>query len=251
MGMDMEEENPVPTLYIIATPIGNLEDITLRAIRTLKEVDLLFSEDTRKTGILLHHFEIGTRQKSFRIHQLEQDIQVALQVLQEGKSIGLCTDAGTPGVSDPGSALVRKVRETLPQVKIVPIPGPSALATALSVCGWQTNPSAFFGFPSPKPGKRRKLVEESSSFPGISVFYESVHRIEKLIRDMRELAPDRSIFIGREMTKVFEDFILLDANIPSEEFEIRLKKLVQKGEFTVILGPPPQKKTYVNSERDR
>ena len=217
---------------MVGTPIGNLEDITLRALRILEAVDLIVSEDTRKTGILLKRHEISTPQKSYRVHRLQQDTEQVLEQLRQGRQIALCTDAGTPSVSDPGTHLIRRVRETLPEVAIVPIPGPSALTTALSVCGWQTNPALYAGFLSPKAGRRRSFLERYRDFDGLIVLFESVHRVEKLIEDIREIFPRRDIFIAREMSKLYEEFRVLPAgSTGSGDFPTR------KGEFTLIIGP--------------
>ena len=222
-------------LFIVATPIGNLEDITLRAIRILKECDCILSEDTRKTSILLKHYEIATPQKSYRIHRIEEDTQHALELLKQGKKLALCTDAGTPGISDPGSYLVRAVRKNLPDIAIIPIPGASALTAAVSISGFQANPSLFLGFLSPKPGKRRKILTENLNFNGCMIIFESVHRIRRLIQDIIEIFPDRDIFIAREITKFYEEALYIPAD---DENRNNLPSLVkEKGEFVVVIGP--------------
>lgn len=216
------------TLYIIATPIGNLEDITFRAVRILKECDYILCEDTRKTQILCKAYDISSPLKSFRIHRMEEDLNFAIGKLRDGATLALCTDAGTPSLSDPGSHLVRRVRSENPDVKILPIPGPSALTTALSVCGFRLNPMLFAGFLSIKSGARKRFFESNRDFDGIIVFFESVHRISKVLKEVRESLPDRPIFMGREMTKAFEEYRLL---APEEMVK-------EKGEFTIILGLP-------------
>lgn len=219
------------TLSIVATPIGNLEDITIRAINALKNSDLILCEDTRKTSILCKHYEIATTLKSFRIHRLKEDLSFALNQLQDGKKIALVSDAGTPGISDPGSHLVREVRNKLPEVKIEPVPGPSALACALSLSGWQVNPTIFLGFLSIKSAKRKKQLQHYSAFAGTIVLYESVHRIIKVLHEIREIFPEREILLAREMTKHFEEYRLIQVKqqIPDN--------LTTKGEFTVLIGP--------------
>lgn len=224
-------------LYMVPTPLGNLEDITIRALRILKEVDWILSEDTRKTAILCNHYEIDTPRKSYRVHQIPGDNAFAISELTSGKSLAFVTDAGTPGISDPGSHLVRGVREALPEIPIVPLPGPSALTALLSVTGWQTNPSLFGGFLSIKPGKRRKFLEKWSSFDGVIVLYESVHRIKKLLLEVHEIMPEKKILIGREISKIFEEFVLLPGNMEHEMFKDRVDSLVEKGEFTIAIGP--------------
>jgi 16S rRNA (cytidine1402-2'-O)-methyltransferase len=217
-------------LFIVATPIGNLEDITLRAIRILKDCDCILSEDTRKTSILLKHYDITTPQKSYRVHKIAEDTKYALELLKQGKNLALCTDAGTPGISDPGSYLVRAVRENLPEIPIIPIPGPSAMTAAMSISGFQANPSLFLGFLSPKPGKRRKVLTQFSNFEGCLVIFESVHRILRLIADIMEIFPDRDIFIAREITKFYEETIWIPA-------KGEMPPITEKGEFVVIISP--------------
>ncbi len=229
---------PGPALYVVATPIGNLEDITLRALRILRQCDTILSEDTRKTGILLKHYDISTSQKSYRVNQEDRDVARALEFLHEGRNLAFVSDAGTPGVSDPVSRLVRTIRETMPDVPIVPIPGPSALSAVLSVSGWQANPSKFLGFLSPKPGRRRRaLTEAGEGFAGPVVLYESVHRIEALLRDLRDIFPGRAVLVARELTKMYEDIRLIPENLDETEWQENVDKIAKKGEFTVILGP--------------
>ncbi|MBI3394771.1 MAG: 16S rRNA (cytidine(1402)-2'-O)-methyltransferase, partial [Spirochaetia bacterium] len=223
-------------LYIVGTPIGNIEDMTHRAVRVLGEVDLILSEDTRKTGLLLKHYGIATQQKSYRVHNLEYDTQFAVARLREGLQIALVTDAGTPGVSDPGSYLVRTVRRELPETRIVPIPGPSALASALSVSGFQTNPSLFGGFLSSKGSRRRRFLEENREFEGCIVLYESVHRVESLLEEIRAILPDREVFVAREMTKIYEEYVAFPPETP-------VKLPTVKGEFTIVIGPPERHKS--------
>lgn len=228
---------PGPALYIVATPIGNLEDITLRALRILKQVDTILSEDTRKTGILLKHYNLSTRQKSYRVHQEDRDLETALFFLREGRNLAFCSDAGTPGISDPGSRLVRVIRDTIPDTPVFAIPGPSALAAALSISGWQAHPSVFGGFLSPKPGRRRKFLNSRAESDDLIVLYESVHRIEGLLRDIRAIFPDRPIQVARELTKIYEEIVIFSPEKTESEWEEALKRLARKGEFTVIIGP--------------
>lgn len=225
---------PGPALYVVATPIGNLEDISLRAVRILQNVDLILSEDTRKTGRLLKYYGIDTKLKSYRTFRREEDEAFALKRLKAGANLALVSEAGTPGVSDPGSQLVRLARQER-AARIVPVPGPSAAAAALSICGWQTNPAIFIGFPSSRAGRRRRLLEECRLLPGALVFYESVHRIKQFLQELRQFFPDREIMIAREMTKLHEEALLLPIGT---EIETELPKLTLKGEFTIILAPP-------------
>lgn len=232
-----EEGSETGILYVTATPIGNLEDITYRAVNTLKSVDLILSEDTRKTGILLKHYEINTAQKSYRVHHLQADTQFALERLREGKRLALCTDAGTPGISDPGSYLVNRIRQELPDIPVIPVPGPSAMNAMLSVCGWQINPSIFGGFLSTKSGKRKRFLEELVDFEGIILLYESVHRMEKLLLEIRENLPGRDVLVGREITKIHEQHVLLEGSLSDDEYRQKIGHIVMKGEFTVVVGP--------------
>lgn len=225
-----------PALYILATPLGNLEDITLRALRILTQADIILSEDTRKTRILLQRHNIHAPLKSYRVHKIRHDTARAIELLEQGQKLAFCTDAGTPGVSDPGSHLVREVRQQLPTVPIIPIPGASALTTALSVCGWQANPILFTGFLSNKSGPRRRFLEKHHDFSGLIILYESVHRIEALLKDIHEVLPTRQILVAREMTKLYEEFKLFDPAQEDADFVNFLQELKKKGEFTVIIG---------------
>lgn len=222
-----------PCLYIIATPIGNLKDITYRAVETLKNCDLVLAEDTRKAKILFEKYDIHTPLKSFRIHHLEEDLNFAIKEILKNKAIGFITDAGTPGISDPGSHLVRTIRENYPDISILPIPGPSSLSTILSISGWQNHPLLFLGFLSPKKNKRKLILQKYSSFEGSILIFESVHKIEKLFEEIQEFFPDRKFLIGREMTKMFEEYILCN----KENIKEIKEKITKKGEFTFLIAP--------------
>ncbi|MCS7204832.1 MAG: 16S rRNA (cytidine(1402)-2'-O)-methyltransferase [Leptospiraceae bacterium] len=226
-----------PGLYIISTPIGNLKDITLRALETLQECDVVLAEDTRKAKILFQTYKIDSPLKSFRIHQIRSDIEFAKNKLTEKKAVGFITDAGTPGISDPVSHLVRFVRENLPEVPIIPIPGPSALSTILSVSGWQTNPTLFLGFLSSKKTRRKQTLLEYKAFEGCIVIFESVHRVFELLEEVREVFPEREILIGREMTKKFENFYLFPP------YQLDKSMIPPKGEFTILIAPSKEKKS--------
>ncbi len=191
------------TLYIAATPIGNLEDITLRCLRILGEVDLIAAEDTRHTRKLLSHFNISTQLISYyREKELERSTQLVNRLL-DGDSIALVSDAGTPAISDPGAILVSKAR--IAGIPIVPIPGASAITTALSVAGF-TNPSfLFLGFAPSKKSHRRSLLTSLTDVPWSIVLYESPRRIQGLLTDILSIMGDRSAFWGRELTKSFEE----------------------------------------------
>lgn len=222
-------------LYIVATPIGNLKDITLRAISTLKEADFILSEDTRVTGKLLKHLEIKTPTISFHEYSDDSKYEKILELLSEGKSLALVTDAGTPGISDPGAFLVKTVREKMPEISIVSVPGPSAVAAAVSVSGLNMKEFTFLGFPPHKKGRKtffENLVDEVAVRPVI--FYESTHRLMKALEALNENLPDKTVVVNKEMTKMFEETI---AGKPSEIIEVFEKNRDKiKGEFVVIVS---------------
>ncbi len=232
MKVNLDEK---PVFYVIGTPIGNLKDITLRALEVLKEVDFIVCEDTRKTKILLQKYNILTPLKSYRQYNKENDIEWILQKLSIGCDIAFTTDAGTPSISDPGADIVRNVKKN-DIANIVPIPGVSALSTILSVCGWQTNPTYFCGFLSNRQGRCRKALEDLASFSGILILYESVYRLRKTMRICREIFYDRDILIAREMSKIYEEFILLKS-VDSEDWDMLIEKVTLKGEFTIAIAP--------------
>ncbi|MBI5037813.1 MAG: 16S rRNA (cytidine(1402)-2'-O)-methyltransferase [Candidatus Kerfeldbacteria bacterium] len=221
------------TLFIIATPIGNLEDITFRAIRVLKESDLILCEDTRHTAQLLNHFEIKRPLLSYHQHSTVQKVDEIIQYLREGKSLALVSDAGTPGISDPGGVLIHQVVQALGEsVRIVPIPGASALATMISVAGVPMDKFVFFGFLPHKKG-RQTLFQEIAESERTVIFYESTHRIIKALESLVSvLAPDRQIVVGRELTKQFETIYRGSA----AEVLTALQADVVKGEFVVVVS---------------
>ena len=212
------------SLYVVATPIGNLEDITLRAIRILKEVDIILCEDTRVAKKLLNHYEIVKPLLSYHSHSTIKRADEIITLLSLGKDMALISDAGTPCVSDPGGLLVRMVRDQLPQVKIVPIPGPSALTAAVSVAGIPFSEFVFLGFLPHKKG-RNTLFQEIADSDRTMIFYESPHRILKTLESLREFCgEERRVVVARELTKVFEE---ITEHVPS----------VIKGEFVVVVAP--------------
>lgn len=223
-------------LYIIATPIGNLEDITLRAIRILKEVDFVFAEDTRTTGILFKKYDIQTKLISYNAHNHVVKNKEIIKLLAEGKNLGLVSDAGTPGISDPGYSVVNEVRKAHPEAKIVPIPGASALTAFISALGTGTHAWTFYGFLPHKNG-RQKLLKEMLASEKSSIFYESTHRLEKCLEEIQKLQGDvedkRKVIVGKELTKIFEEFMI---GSPEEILKI-LEKDPQKkkGEFVVMV----------------
>jgi 16S rRNA (cytidine1402-2'-O)-methyltransferase len=193
------------TLYIVATPIGNLEDITARALRTLREVDLIAAEDTRHTKKLLNHFGIETRLTSFFIGNENQKADALLSTLINGSSVAIVSDGGTPCISDPGFPIVRRAIEN--DIRVVPIPGPTAAATALCAAGLPTDKFTFVGFLSDKSGKRKTTLQGFASLPHTLVFYVSPWKVQKVLSDCVEVLGERDACLCRELTKIHEEFI--------------------------------------------
>lgn len=191
------------TLYIVSTPIGNLKDITLRAIEVLKQVDLIAAEDTRHTKILTSRYDITTPLTSYFQYNKIRKADSLIRYLKEGKNVALVSDAGTPGISDPGFVIIRKALEE--NIDVIPIPGPAAFLTALSVSGLPTNKFAFEGFLSNKSSQRRKRLKELSKEERTVILYESPHRLLNALNDIREILGDIEIVCGRELTKKFEE----------------------------------------------
>jgi 16S rRNA (cytidine1402-2'-O)-methyltransferase len=189
-------------LYLVATPIGNLGDITLRALETLRQVNVVASEDTRKTGLLLKHFEISKPQLSFHEHNEAKAGQKIINLLAEGKSVAVVTDAGTPGISDPGYSIVqRAVAENLP---VTMIPGPTALIMALVLSGLPAHAFTFRGFPPRKSGKRQRFMAVDVESPHTLIFYESPYRLKAFLADALEVYGDRETAVCNELTKLYE-----------------------------------------------
>lgn len=221
------------TLYIVATSIGNLEDISLRALRTLQEVDLILCEDTRVTRKLLDRYDIKKPLQSYHQHSTLAKIEHIIDMLASGKNVALVSDAGTPGISDPGGLLVETIVKRFGnEVKIVPIPGANAALAALSVCGFPADRFVFLGFPPHKKG-RKTFFEEAAAMRETVVFYESKHRIEKALLALAEYAGDRRIMVARELTKQFET---LYRGTPAECLAA-LKADDMRGEFVVVIAP--------------
>jgi 16S rRNA (cytidine1402-2'-O)-methyltransferase len=225
----------IGTLYIVATPIGNLEDITLRAIRILKEVDYILCEDTRLTQRLLDRYDIKTKTMSYHAHSTEAKELVIINILKAGENLALVSDAGTPCISDPGVLLVSNVRKEFgDQAKVVPIPGPSALISALSASGISSAEFRFLGFLPHKKG-RETIFKEIAKSKTVIVFYESTHRILKTLTSLDEYSPNFKVMIAREITKQFEEFV---QGTPKEILEYFIKNPdKQRGEFVVIVEP--------------
>jgi 16S rRNA (cytidine1402-2'-O)-methyltransferase len=219
------------TFYVIATPIGNLEDVTLRAIRILKEVDIVLCEDTRVTKRLFEKYEITTPMISYHAQSGETKVELILEKIEEGKNIALVTDAGTPGISDPGSLLISTIREKFPELKIEAVPGPSALTAALSIAGVPTHEFIFLGFMPHKKG-RETLFKEIAESERTIIFYESTHRILKTLESLSKI--NKKVTLAREITKIYEEVLQGSASdILKTLTEIPEK---QKGEFVVIVS---------------
>lgn len=223
------------TLFLVSTPIGNLEDITLRALRVLKEVDLIACEDTRRTRILLSHYGIKTAFTSL-YDEIERKKGVALvEAILDGKSLAYVSDAGTPLISDPGYHLVRSAIEA--GIPVVPVPGPSAAITALSVSGMPSDRFAFFGFLPEKAGRRRSFLQKLKTLSMTLVFYESPRRLIDSLKDIRDILGDRDIAVTRELTKVYEE--VLRGRV--EELIGNLETQGVKGEITLLVRGASEK----------
>lgn len=221
----------VSELYIVGTPIGNLGDITFRALETLKSVDVVAAEDTRHTLELLSHFEIRKPMLSCRSQNEKTASEKIIALLDEGKTVAYASDAGEPGISDPGAVLAGEVRKA--GHKVVPIPGPSAFATLVSVAGCGGKTLVFEGFLSPKPGRRRKRLRELMAMDAAVVVYESPFRVVKLLTDIAEIDPDRRIVVGRELTKLHEEINDGTASEILADYSGRTKVL---GEFAIFIS---------------
>lgn len=219
-------------LYVVATPIGNLEDVTLRALRVLKEVDVIFCEDTRETRKLLNHYEIKTVTESYHAQSSLSKIDRIIALLKEGKNLALVSDAGTPTISDPGSLLIKKIREQYEEAPIITIPGPSAVTSAFAISGITGGEFVFLGFLPHKKG-RETIFKEISESTRPYIFYESSHRILKALESLAKHAPHKKIHIARELTKMFEEFLSGNASELIKMLKINPKK--QKGEFVVLI----------------
>jgi 16S rRNA (cytidine1402-2'-O)-methyltransferase len=226
-------------LYLVATPIGNLNDITLRALNTLREVDIVASEDTRKTGLLLKHFDISKPQIAFHEHNEQRAGQQIEDMLKQGKAVALVTNAGTPGISDPGFTLVR--RAIAAQVDVTMIPGPTALVMALVLSGLPVHSFTFRGFPPRKPGARRKFLEIDKESPHTLIFYESPYRLESFLKDALEVYGDREAALAGELTKMFES--VQRGTISSLLKSVSEGKL--KGEYIVVIAGRDAKRSQV------
>jgi 16S rRNA (cytidine1402-2'-O)-methyltransferase len=229
-------DTPLPplrpgTLYLVATPIGNLEDITMRALRVLRECDVVAAEDTRHSGRLLQHFGISKPMLSyFQFNEARRSEQI-LERLRRGEKVALVTDAGSPGISDPGARVVAAALAA--GLRVEAVPGPCALVAALTACGLPAEEFHFVGFLPHKSGQRQRVLEALRTVPGTLVFYESPYRIVKLLEELAALYPLRKLVLARELTKKFEEF---QSGLPGPLLEEARRK-PPKGEFVVLLGP--------------
>ncbi len=228
-------------LYLVATPIGNLQDITLRALTILREVDYVASEDTRKTGLLLKHFEISKPQISFHEHNEQQAGQRIEDLLRQGSSVALVTDAGTPGIADPGFTLVRRAIQA--GLEVTMIPGATAFVMALVLSGLPVHSFTFRGFPPRKPGQRRRFFEIDQHAPHTLIYYESPHRLEAFLRDALEVFGDREAALAGELTKMFESV----TRSPLSTLLESAQEGKLRGEYIVVIAGEEAKKM----ERER
>jgi 16S rRNA (cytidine1402-2'-O)-methyltransferase len=213
-------------LYIVATPIGNLEDITFRALRILKEVDLILCEDTRKTKILLNHYQINIPVESYHQHSNIKKINYIIDLLKQGKNLALVSDSGTPGISDPGNKLIEEVKNF---AEIIPIPGPSAITAIASISGFPMDKFVFMGFPPHKKG-RQKFFKELAEYKYPVILYESPYRIIKTLKQIEE-AGKFDVVVGRELTKKFETIYRGKISETTKQLETGEKR----GEFVIVV----------------
>lgn len=217
-------------LYLVSTPIGNLEDITIRAIKVLRRVDLIAAEDTRRARRLLARYQAQAPITSFFEHNEPDKKEILVTRLVDGHDIALISDAGTPGVSDPGFRLVQRAIEE--GIEVIPIPGPSAHVAALVVSGLPTDSFHFFGFLPPKGTKRKKRLEEIKDLRGSIILYESPHRLLRTLQDIQDCCGDRQVVVARELTKLYEEVI----RGPTSEVLEGLKGRKIKGEITLVMA---------------
>ncbi|TNK97734.1 16S rRNA (cytidine(1402)-2'-O)-methyltransferase [Fructilactobacillus sanfranciscensis] len=238
------EKHDTGKLYLIPTPIGNLEDMTFRSVNLLKEVDLIAAEDTRNTQKLLNHFEIKTKQISFHEHNTESRIPELIKKMEDGLNIGQVSDAGMPSISDPGHELVERCIEI--GIPVVSIPGPSAGMTSLIASGLSPQPFLFYGFLNRKPKEQRAELEELSQEKPTLIFYEAPHRLKKTLVNLQKVLGNRKATLGRELTKRYEEYIrgTLDDLVQwSQDTQIR-------GEFVIMVAGNPDGTLVDNADED-
>ncbi len=236
--MSQKSYDNSPTLYLIPTPIGNLEDISIRCLNILKEVDVIFSEDTRVTSLLLSHFEISKKLVSSHSYNEDVTSNKLIDYLKEGKNVGLVSDRGTPVISDPGYKLAKAAIDN--NFNVVALPGTTAFVPALIASGLNPQPFLFFGFLSNKSSKRKKELEDLKNYPYTLIFYEAPHRLLETLDDMYDVLGNRKICISREISKKFEE-------IYRDTLEnIREQVKDAKGEFVIVIDGNYEEKTYDN-----
>lgn len=236
--MSQKSYDNSPTLYLIPTPIGNLDDISIRCLNTLKEVDVIFSEDTRVTSLLLSHFEISKKLVSSHSYNEDVTSNKLIDYLKEGKNVGLVSDRGTPVISDPGYKLAKAAIDN--NFNVVALPGTTAFVPALIASGLNPQPFLFFGFLSNKSSKRKKELEDLKNYPYTLIFYEAPHRLLETLDDMCDVLGNRKICISREISKKFEE-------IYRDTLEnIREQVKDAKGEFVIVIDGNYEEKTYDN-----
>ena len=220
------------TLYLVATPIGNLQDITLRAIETLRTVDVIACEDTRHTRKLLNHFRISNKTISYHEHNEQERAEELVDCMMRGESVAIVSDAGTPGIADPGFRIVQRAIES--GLNVVPIPGPAAFVTAAVASGLATDSIFFGGFLPSKKGERRKRLEEIRDIPATLIFYEAPHRLAKSLADCADVLGDRQAAAARELTKIHEEF----ARGTLSDLAARFAGQTVKGEVVIVIDRP-------------
>ena len=225
------------TLYVVATPIGNLEDVTLRALRVLRQVTVIAAEDTRRTARLLQHYSISTPTTSLHEHNERQKTSSLIDRLKAGDSVALVSDAGTPVISDPGAHLISAAHEA--GIRVEPVPGPAAAIAAVSASGFSGTGILFVGFPPSRSYDRKRWLQNLAREPRILVLYEAPHRIEGTLKDMLAAWGDRRVALARELTKTHEELVI-------RPISGHLKNLgTPRGEFTLVAAPPPTLKKAV------
>ena len=238
--MTFPSSNPTKgTLYIVSTPIGNREDITLRALRILKEVDLIAAEDTRHTGLLLRHFGIQTPLTSYFEGNELRKKEFILSKLRQGERVALVSDAGTPGISDPGFRLIQAATEN--RISVVPVPGPSAVIAALSVSGLPTDAFLFRGFLPHKSKKRKDWLKQLEDVRETLIFYESPHRLSETLNDIFEILGDREMVLTRELTKIYEEIIRGRVS----EIRNQIGDRTLKGEITLVIAGKKRERKHL------
>jgi len=218
-------------LHVVSTPIGNLEDITLRALRVLREVELIAAEDTRRTARLLQHYSISTRTTSLHEHNERQKLPALIDRLREGARIALVSDAGTPGISDPGTRLISAAHEA--GIKVEVVPGPSAVMAALAASGFPAEPFRFLGFPPVRSKDRKLWFEHVGTRPETLVFFEAPHRLQRTLAELEPFSVERPIMVCRELTKLHEELV------KGPIMAVRKQLREPRGEYVIVCGPLP------------